>query len=257
MPPAQTAPGPRRSTVGPFVTGLAFVALAGVLLAYATGPAASQRQGAGVTIVTVTAGKPSELAFTLSKTSKLLTGPVTFKVTNKGALAHRFVVCATPVTTLKLNACKGTGTKLLAPGQSTTLKVTFKQPGTYEYLSSVPGQAAKGMKGLIGVVAAPKAKPTTTSKATTTPASKPATTPSAPASPSTPATPETPAPTGTASAGAAVWASAGCGGCHSLTEVKGMITPSLNLTHPGPFDNGPLTPVQISDLAAYVESAAR
>jgi plastocyanin len=99
-------------------------------------------------VVSVTAGKPSEFAFTLSKSSGL-PGLVTFKVTNRGTLAHAFAVA-------------GAATKILRPGQSALLTVSFEKPGAYEYSSSVQGQAAKGMKGRLVVVApvtAPKPAP--------------------------------------------------------------------------------------------------
>jgi plastocyanin len=97
-------------------------------------------------VVTVTAGKPSEFAFTLSKSSGL-PGLVTFKVTNRGALPHAFTVA-------------GAATKALRPGQSQLLTVNFGKPGTYEFRSSVQGQAAKGMKGRLVVAGGvPAAKP--------------------------------------------------------------------------------------------------
>jgi uncharacterized cupredoxin-like copper-binding protein len=88
------------------------------------------------TTVTVTAGKPSELKFTLSKKS-VAKGPVTFKVTNKGTSTHDFKIA-------------GKKTKLLAPGKSATLAVTLKA-GKAAYLCTVPGHAAAGMKGTITV----------------------------------------------------------------------------------------------------------
>jgi mono/diheme cytochrome c family protein len=100
--------------------------------------------------VSVTAGKPSEYKFALSPSS-VKAGKVTFKVTNKGLLAHDFKVCAKAVTSTKLNTCTGTGTKKLATGQSATVSITFKTKGKYEYLCTVPGHASSGMKGLLGI----------------------------------------------------------------------------------------------------------
>jgi plastocyanin len=120
-------------------------------------------------VVTVTAGKPSEFAFTLSKTSGL-PGLVTFKVTNRGALAHAFTVA-------------GAATRVLRPGQSALLTVNFGKPGTYEYRSSVEGQAAKGMKGRLVIARGlPAAKP---ASATSAPA--PTVLPLADLAPATPA----------------------------------------------------------------------
>ena len=99
--------------------------------------------------VAVTAGKPSEFKFTLLPKS-VPHGVVTFKVTNKGALGHDFKICSAPVKTAAATTCAGKGTGVLTSG-STTLKVTFKKAGLYEYICSVPGHAAAGMKGLIKV----------------------------------------------------------------------------------------------------------
>jgi uncharacterized cupredoxin-like copper-binding protein len=89
------------------------------------------------TSVTVTAGKPAEFHFTVSKKS-VKHGAVTFKVVNKGNLPHDFKIA-------------GKKTKLLQPGKSATLKVTFKKKGKYAYLCTVPGHAAAGMKGTLKV----------------------------------------------------------------------------------------------------------
>src|SRR3979411_2147078 len=59
-------------------------------------------------------------------------GTVIFKVTNKGATVHDF----------KINGKK---TPLLQPGKSATLKVTFKKPGKYPYLCTIPGHSLAGM----------------------------------------------------------------------------------------------------------------
>jgi uncharacterized cupredoxin-like copper-binding protein len=109
-------------TICAAVAGLAFTGAA------VAGPTA--------TTVTVTAGKPSELKFTLSKKS-VAAGAVTFKVTNKGKSTHDFKI-------------SGKKTKLLAAGKSATLKVTLKK-GKAAFLCTVPGHAAAGMKGTVTV----------------------------------------------------------------------------------------------------------
>jgi plastocyanin len=117
---------------------IGLLALVAVLvpLAWAL-PAVAQLGTARATTVTVTAGKPSEFRFTLSKKT-VPHGTVTFKVTNKAALPHDF----------KINGKK---TKLLSPGQSATLKVTFTKKGSFPYLCTVTGHAAAGMKGTLKV----------------------------------------------------------------------------------------------------------
>jgi uncharacterized cupredoxin-like copper-binding protein len=88
------------------------------------------------TTVTVTAGKPTEFHFTLSKAT-VPKGAVTFKIVNKGKLAHDFKIA-------------GKTSKMVQPGTSTTLKVTLKS-GKQKYLCTVPGHAAAGMKGTLKV----------------------------------------------------------------------------------------------------------
>lgn len=110
---------------------------------------ASARPHASTTTVKVTAGKPSEYHFTLSKTS-VPKGTTVFKVVDKGKLGHVFKVCATP-SSGKANSCTGKATKTIEPGKSASLTIVFKKAGKYEYLCTIPGHAALGMKGLLKV----------------------------------------------------------------------------------------------------------
>jgi uncharacterized cupredoxin-like copper-binding protein len=89
------------------------------------------------TPVAVTAGKPTELRFTLSKTI-VPKGPIAFKVTNKGKLAHDFKIA-------------GKKTVKLAAGKTATLQLTIARAGRYSYLCTLPGHAAAGMKGVLTV----------------------------------------------------------------------------------------------------------
>src|ERR1700749_868281 len=112
------------------ISGLFVVAAAGLaaaLLGVGTSPAAGQVKASAAPRVTntkilVTAGKPSELAFKLSKTS-IPAGKVTFVVTNKGVATHDFEICTKPTTSSKANSCTGKTTKMLKPGQSATMIV--------------------------------------------------------------------------------------------------------------------------------------
>src|SRR6266550_6323693 len=121
------------------VGGVALVAVLALVLAALAGAATRAMT------VTVTAGKPSEFGFKLS-TKTFKHGIVTFKVRNGGAIPHDFKICASAKGGTA-NACTGKVTKLLSPGQPATLTYTFKTKGTYEYLCTVPGHAAAGMKG--------------------------------------------------------------------------------------------------------------
>ena len=89
------------------------------------------------TTVAVTAGKPSEFHFTLSKKTAAK-GVVTFKVTNKGMIAHDFKIA-------------GKKTAQLPAGKTATLKITFKKAGKYPYLCTLPSHAPAGMKGVFVV----------------------------------------------------------------------------------------------------------
>lgn len=112
------------------------------------------------TVISVIAGKPSELAFKLSRFSSLPVGTISFNVKNGGHTPHDFKLCTIQATNTAHNSCIGLRTKLLQPGQSATLIVKITKKGTYEYLCAVPGHAAAGMKGLIGVGVAVKAATT-------------------------------------------------------------------------------------------------
>jgi uncharacterized cupredoxin-like copper-binding protein len=113
----------RRGTTAVFV-GLLFALCAWTVPAMAS------------TTVSVTAGKPSEFRFTLSKKS-VAAGKVTFKVTNKGKVKHDFSI-------------GGKKTKLLSPGGSATLTVSLKK-GSVAFKCTVSGHAAAGMKGTLKV----------------------------------------------------------------------------------------------------------
>jgi uncharacterized cupredoxin-like copper-binding protein len=89
--------------------------------------------------VTVTAGKPSEFKFTLSKKTVKKGVPVVFKVTNRGTIAHDFKI-------------GGKKTASLAVGKTATLRVTFAKVGKFAYLCTLPTHATAGMKGTITVV---------------------------------------------------------------------------------------------------------
>jgi uncharacterized cupredoxin-like copper-binding protein len=111
-------------------TTLAVLAAGALALVAPAGSAPS------ATVVSVTAGKPSELRFTLSNKT-VAAGKVTFKVVNRGALEHDFRIA-------------GKRTPKLKKGKSATLTVTLKS-GKSPFLCTVPGHAAGGMKGTLTV----------------------------------------------------------------------------------------------------------
>jgi uncharacterized cupredoxin-like copper-binding protein len=120
------------------------------------------------TTITVLAGKPSELRFTLSKISLIAPGTVLFKVTNKGKIPHDFEICLTPAAKAANFCKKGLATRPLQPGKSQTIKVVLSKKGTYEFLCTLPGHASAGMKGLVGIGVKVAAPPTTTTPKGTT-----------------------------------------------------------------------------------------
>ena len=110
---------------------------AGALTTWALPATARHEHARVVSAVTVTAGKPTEFHFGLTKLT-VKKGTVQFLVINKGNLPHDFKI-------------SGHKTKLLVPGQSQVLKVTFLKVGKYPFLCTVTGHAAAGMKGTFTV----------------------------------------------------------------------------------------------------------
>src|SRR5581483_10443485 len=131
--------------------GLSCLGMMAWLLAAAAGSASGKASLHPLTVVTVTAGRPSEFQFQLSNVSSLPEGPMTFNVTNAGRFFHNFKICTAPVASGAANSCVGKATKFLKSGQSATLTVTLTRSGSYEYLDAIAGHAAFGMKGLVSV----------------------------------------------------------------------------------------------------------
>ena len=96
-------------------------------------------------MVNVTINSSNDFLFHLS-TKTVPAGKVTFKVTNNGMLPHGFELCASNKGGTA-NACTGKTTAMIVPGQTVKLTVAVAKPGTYEYLCTVSGHAASGMKG--------------------------------------------------------------------------------------------------------------
>lgn len=138
-----------RSRFGAALGGFGLCAAAGLAAAvFGFGSASASVVAAKPTNVVV---KATEFKFALSKKT-VPVGTVIFTVENKGKIGHDFKI-------------DGKKTKVIAPGKSATLKIVFKKKGSFAYTCTLPGHAAAGMKGTLGVgVAAPKP----TSSATTT-----------------------------------------------------------------------------------------
>jgi uncharacterized cupredoxin-like copper-binding protein len=122
------------------VAGAALAADAAFVGGTQSGEAARSAQSA-TTRVAVTAGKPSEFRYRLSRRT-VFTGTVVFRVTNRGKIRHDFRI-------------RGKKTAKLRTGKSGTLRVRFAKPGTYRFVCTLPGHAAAGMKGTLRVKKAP------------------------------------------------------------------------------------------------------
>jgi uncharacterized cupredoxin-like copper-binding protein len=116
-------------------TSLVIVAtIAAVGAAVAAGPTLAARQSSQAMTDNVTM---KEFKFTfLPRTVRK--GVVTFKLKNTGKLPHDLKIA-------------GKKSKMIAPGKTGLLRVTFAKAGTFAYLCTVPGHAAGGMKGKLRV----------------------------------------------------------------------------------------------------------
>ena len=113
------------------IISLLAVGAAGAAIVLAVTPFAGARSSAAqVTVIKVTA---KEYKFILSKKSAPH-GKVTFKVVNKGKIAHDFKIA-------------GKKTKTLKPNKSATLTVTLKKGKKYPYICTIDSHAQFCMKG--------------------------------------------------------------------------------------------------------------
>jgi uncharacterized cupredoxin-like copper-binding protein len=113
--------------------GLSLLAIVAAAASVSVSAFAAPAKPAATTItVTMT-----EFKFALSKSSAPK-GTVTFKVVNKGAIAHDFKIA-------------GKTTPHIEAGKSATLKVTFAKAGKFPYICTLPSHAPAGMKGTFTV----------------------------------------------------------------------------------------------------------
>jgi uncharacterized cupredoxin-like copper-binding protein len=103
-------------------------------------PLSANQRPTGDQTVRVDAGRPLEFAFTLS-TTHVHPGIVTFLVRNRGRIPHDFEI-------------RGIRTRAIPPGGAARLTFGFREPGTYHYVSTLPGQELAGMLGYLTVGAA-------------------------------------------------------------------------------------------------------
>ena len=79
----------------------------------------------------------TDFKYRLSRTT-VPRGVVLFRVINRGDTSHDFKIA-------------GKKTRIYAPGQGGTLRVTFRRAGRYRYICAVPGHTTLGMKGVLRV----------------------------------------------------------------------------------------------------------
>lgn len=108
-----------------------------VASAHVTSNAVKPQSAQSVALLEKVNVSASEFKFVLSKKTARR-GIVVFKVKNVGKITHDFEI-------------KGRKTKMLSPGQSATLRVTFLRKGSYPYKCTVTGHAAAGMKGVFKI----------------------------------------------------------------------------------------------------------
>jgi uncharacterized cupredoxin-like copper-binding protein len=109
----------------------------GAVVALAVAVSAFGSRSSGAATQKVTVGM-SEFKFAVTPKTVKKNVPVAFALTNKGTVKHN----------LKIGGKKSAD---LNPGKKATLTVTFKKPGRYAYLCTLPGHAAAGMKGVLVV----------------------------------------------------------------------------------------------------------
>jgi plastocyanin len=126
------------------------------LAAWALPAAASHTTAATTTVHVVAAPNHNEFSYKLS-TKTVAPGTITFSMTNTGTLPHDIRICTKPLTTSQVshlpNSCAtGVSSATISPGsKATTVKAALKKAGFYEYLCTLPGHAAGGMKGALKV----------------------------------------------------------------------------------------------------------
>ena len=117
------------------IAALAAVAITALALVQPAGARTEPQARASATTIQVGA---KEFSFKLSAKSIARPGKVTFAVKNNGDETHDFSI-------------NGKQTKLLQPGKTARLALSFKKAGRYRYFCTVPGHAAMGMRGVFTV----------------------------------------------------------------------------------------------------------
>ena len=114
------------------------VAAVSIAVLTPAGVASARTDSSARAAATTISVRGKEFSFRLSKKSIPKPGKVTFSFHNVGTMAHDFRI-------------GGKQTRLIGPGKTARLRVTFHKKGRFTYLCTVPGHAQAGMKGVFTV----------------------------------------------------------------------------------------------------------
>lgn len=115
------------------ILGAASLAAAAAGFTAGTAPANSEAESRVTLVAKNFAFEPSKLTVEAGETLRI-------KFKNKGSLSHN-------LTFEELDA----GTESIQTGNTRILKIQVDEPGTYEFVCTVPGHAQAGMKGKLVV----------------------------------------------------------------------------------------------------------
>jgi uncharacterized cupredoxin-like copper-binding protein len=112
-----------------------FASLIAVALLVASCAGAPAGAAGAITIV------ETEMRFSPNRIDAKVGQPITVTIVNQGSQRHDFAF-----PSLNMPSLRGIETAL-EPGQSTTLTLTFDQPGTYVFICTLQGHMSSGMSG--------------------------------------------------------------------------------------------------------------
>ena len=96
----------------------------------------------------------NEFAYSATELSAPTGAEVTINMNNTGGLEHNWVLVAgnkDPYTVTEDDALFEIKSETAAPGQVTSFQFVAPEPGSYQYVCSIPGHAAGGMFGTIEI----------------------------------------------------------------------------------------------------------
>jgi uncharacterized cupredoxin-like copper-binding protein len=124
----------RQLTIRSMLTLSVVAVMALAVVQFASARTAPQAHTSATTIQV--SGK--EFSFKLSSKSIARPGTVRFNFKNAGHVKHDFSI-------------NHQHTPMISPGKTASITVSFKKKGKYQYVCTVPGHAAAGMRGTFTV----------------------------------------------------------------------------------------------------------